>query len=74
MDSLIFTSDAVKASKVEEAVSTNRYQLSVLQSDTQEKSKDVADREIEDEVQVENVERPVDLYKVWFFCIILQVG
>lgn len=64
MDSLIFTSDSVKTSKFEEIVTANRDQVSVLQTDTQEISKDVAHGKKEIEVQVENVERPVDLYKV----------
>ncbi|KAG8654276.1 hypothetical protein MANES_05G117300v8 [Manihot esculenta] len=63
MDSLIFTSDSVKTSKFEEIVTANRDQVSVLQTDTQEISKDVAHGKKEIEVQVENVERPVDLYK-----------
>uniref|UniRef100_A0A2C9VXU1 SURP motif domain-containing protein n=1 Tax=Manihot esculenta TaxID=3983 RepID=A0A2C9VXU1_MANES len=66
MDSLIFTSDSVKTSKFEEIVTANRDQVSVLQTDTQEISKDVAHGKKEIEVQVENVERPVDLYKAIF--------
>ncbi|KAF2298853.1 hypothetical protein GH714_028325 [Hevea brasiliensis] len=65
MDSLIFTSDSVKATKLEENVTANRDQVSLLQTDSQI-SKDVADGEKEVEVQVENVERPVDLYKAIF--------
>ncbi|KAF2298863.1 hypothetical protein GH714_028389 [Hevea brasiliensis] len=65
MDSLIFTSDSVKATKLEENVTANRDQVSLLQTDSQI-SKDVADGEKEVEVQVENVERPVDLYMAIF--------
>jgi len=63
MDSLIVTSD-LKAMKMEEAFSADRNQPLALQFSPQEVSKDVVDRETEPEVQVENVERPVDLYKV----------
>ena len=62
MDSLIVTSD-LKAMKMEEAFSADRNQPLALQFSPQV-SKDVVDRETEPEVQVENVERPVDLYKV----------
>uniref|UniRef100_A0A2P2L2P4 RNA binding protein n=3 Tax=Rhizophora mucronata TaxID=61149 RepID=A0A2P2L2P4_RHIMU len=66
MDTLIFTSDTAKATKVEETVGSHKDQPSIFQSDAQEISKNVADRELEDEVEVENVERPVDLYKAIF--------
>ncbi|KAJ6359091.1 hypothetical protein OIU76_000744 [Salix suchowensis] len=65
MDSLIVTSD-LKAMKMEEAFSADRNQPLALQFSPQEVSKDVVDRETEPEVQVENVERPVDLYKAIF--------
>lgn len=60
MDSLIFTSDTVKVAKVEETVSA----IADTKSDAVKISKDEANKEIEVEVEVENVERPVDLYKV----------
>ncbi|CAK7323153.1 unnamed protein product [Dovyalis caffra] len=64
MDSLIVTSD-LKAMKMEEAFSADRNQP-LVQSSAQEVSKDVVDSEIEVKVHVENVERPVDLYKAIF--------
>uniref|UniRef100_A0A5B7CE04 Putative G patch domain-containing protein 1 n=1 Tax=Davidia involucrata TaxID=16924 RepID=A0A5B7CE04_DAVIN len=66
MDSLIFTSDSVKATKVEETVIANRDPLPVPQPGVEEISREVTEREIEVEVEVENVERPVDLYKAIF--------
>ncbi|KAK9278310.1 hypothetical protein L1049_027875 [Liquidambar formosana] len=66
MDSLIFTSDFVKATNVEETVTANREPLSVSQSNALGTSIEVADKEIEVTVEVENVERPVDLYKAIF--------
>ncbi|KAF9671401.1 hypothetical protein SADUNF_Sadunf12G0043600 [Salix dunnii] len=65
MDSLIVRSD-LKAMKMEEAFSADRNQPLALQFSTQEVSKDVVDRETEPGIQVENVERPVDLYKAIF--------
>ncbi|KAJ4838590.1 hypothetical protein Tsubulata_047105 [Turnera subulata] len=62
MDSLIFTSDSIKPTKLEETVVPRRIQ----QSSALEVSEDVADREIDVEVPIENVERPVDLYKAIF--------
>ncbi|EEF50668.1 RNA binding protein, putative [Ricinus communis] len=66
LDSLIFTSDSVKPTKLEETTNANRDRISNLQSGTQKISKDAADSEKVVEVQVENVERPVDLYKAIF--------
>lgn len=66
MDSLIFMPDLVKAANPEETAMLNKVQSSVPQSDSEFKNKEVADREIEVEVEVENVERPVDLYKASF--------
>lgn len=63
MDSLVFTSDSVKSTTVDETVTSK---LPVAQLDPQQFSKDVNDREIEVNVEVEKVERPVDLYKVFF--------
>ena len=63
MDSLIFMPDSVKHAQVEE---TKAYSdsLPVPQSGMEDISKKEADREVEVDVEVENVERPVDLYKV----------
>lgn len=62
MDSLIFLPDSVKGAKPEEDV-TNR-DLPIAQINAQETIEDVAGKE--SEIEVENVERPVDLYKVLF--------
>ncbi|XP_024030764.1 G patch domain-containing protein TGH [Morus notabilis] len=66
IDTLIFTPDSIKTKNIEETVTENRDSFATPQSDTQGKSKDVADKELEVEVEVENVERPVDLYKAIF--------
>ncbi|KAK2986131.1 hypothetical protein RJ640_024680, partial [Escallonia rubra] len=56
MDSLIFMPDSVKDAKVEETAA--------LRKDLSSESKEVTDIEVE--VEAENVERPVDLYKAIF--------
>ncbi|KAJ7956557.1 G patch domain-containing protein TGH [Quillaja saponaria] len=66
LDSLLFTSDSVKAAKMEEPATSKKDLLPVLQSDAQDISKNVAEIETEVEVEVGNVERPVDLYKAIF--------
>lgn len=63
MDSLVFTSDSVKSTTVDETVTSK---LPVAQLDPQQFSTDVNAREIEVNMEVEKVERPVDLYKVFF--------
>lgn len=70
MDSLIFMTDSVKSTKVEECVTDRR--LSSVPEASQEEIK-TSEKEIEVEIEVENVERPVDLYKVinqWYFQLI----
>ncbi|KAF3437303.1 hypothetical protein FNV43_RR20056 [Rhamnella rubrinervis] len=57
IDTLIFTPDSVKARDREETAKPSRDQRI---------SEDAAEKEIEVEVEVENVERPVDLYKAIF--------
>lgn len=64
MDTLIFTSDSVKATKEEETIVVKRDSYHMPQPEARGVSKDVADNESGGEVEVENVERPVDLYKV----------
>lgn len=64
IDTLIFTADSVKANSTNGRGTGNSVSFTSPQSDTQGISKDVAEKEIESEVPVENVERPVDLYKV----------
>jgi hypothetical protein len=73
IDSLIFTSDSAKATKVKETVAANRDSFPTPQSDVQGISQDIANKEIEAEVEVENVERPVDLYKVLSICSIIII-
>lgn len=64
MDSLIFTSDSVKGTKVEEPV-TSKKDISPLQQSTNKNiTKSTTENETEGNVEVENIERPVDLYKV----------
>ncbi|KAK3040886.1 hypothetical protein RJ639_027881 [Escallonia herrerae] len=58
MDALIFMPDSVKDAKVEETAA--------LRKDLFSESKEVTDIEAEVEVEAENVERPVDLYKAIF--------
>ncbi|CAB4281217.1 unnamed protein product [Prunus armeniaca] len=66
METLIFTSDSGKDTKAEEIVIAKGVSFPVAQSDAQGLSKDAADKESEVEVEAENVERPVDLYKAIF--------
>ncbi|KAL5748960.1 hypothetical protein ACOSQ2_026257 [Xanthoceras sorbifolium] len=66
MDSLIFMSDSVKPTKLEESDAVNKVPCTAPQSDVPGMSKNVAEKETEVEVEVENVERPVDLYKAIF--------
>ncbi|KAI4335834.1 hypothetical protein L6164_014441 [Bauhinia variegata] len=66
MDSFIFTSDFVKASKTDEAATGKKILSPLQQSENQNSTKDSAEHVTEVEVEVENVERPVDLYKAIF--------
>ncbi|KAM5571061.1 G patch domain-containing protein TGH [Rosa sericea] len=66
IETLIFTSDSVKATKEEETIIVKRDSYQMPQPEAQGISKDVADNESGGEVEVENVERPVDLYKAIF--------
>ncbi|CAL5198514.1 unnamed protein product [Lathyrus oleraceus] len=66
MDSLIFTSDSVNGTKVEEPVTAKRDISTLQQSANQDKNKSIVENETEEEVEVENIERPVDLYKAIF--------
>lgn len=63
IDSLIFMSDSIEPTKSEQSV---KSLYSAPQSEAPEVRRDVTDKETEVEVEVENVERPVDLYKVIF--------
>lgn len=64
MDSLLFMPDSVKSGKVEETTK-GRTSLPGLSLDIKEIDKE-ADEQIEVNVEVENVERPIDLYKAIF--------
>uniref|UniRef100_A0A7N0VCU4 Uncharacterized protein n=1 Tax=Kalanchoe fedtschenkoi TaxID=63787 RepID=A0A7N0VCU4_KALFE len=65
MDSLIFTTDSVKATKAEENVTLSKELLTSQPGYFEnETNKDSSENGPEEEVEVENVERPVDLYKV----------
>lgn len=65
MDSLIFTSDSVKG-KVKEPVTAKKDISTLQQSANKGINKSIAENETEEEVEVENIERPVDLYKAIF--------
>lgn len=67
MDSFVFTSDSVKATKFEGDNPPIRDQVIAPLSDAEEMTKHMANSEKEVEVETENVERPVDLYKVCYF-------
>ncbi|WCJ22025.1 G patch domain-containing protein TGH [Euphorbia peplus] len=67
MDSFVFTSDSVKATMLEGNIPPNRDQLATSSfTDPEEMSKQIVNGEKEVEVEAENVERPVDLYKAIF--------
>ncbi|GLT76532.1 hypothetical protein SLA2020_481850 [Shorea laevis] len=63
LDSLIFMADSVKATKLGEDVTINR-DLPASQNNSEKITEKVAEQEVK--VEVENVERPVDLYKAIF--------
>lgn len=71
MDSLFFIPDPVKLTKVEESAITSSDMLSMPLNNQQ--SSDVDEKTPEDKVEVEVVGRPVDLYKVFYFSVKLQV-
>ncbi|XP_020226167.1 G patch domain-containing protein TGH [Cajanus cajan] len=66
MDSLIFTSDSVKVTKVDETVSSKKDISPFQQSANKDMTKSITENETEVDVEVENIERPVDLYKAIF--------
>lgn len=61
MDSLILMPDFIKTSNAEEHTTREHASSSVLQLESSKPGKEDGENEI---VEVENVERPVDLYKV----------
>ncbi|MED6192270.1 hypothetical protein PIB30_008476 [Stylosanthes scabra] len=65
LDSLIFTSHSVKGTEIEEPVLAKNISH-VQQSADQDITKSTAESETEGDVEVENIERPVDLYKAIF--------
>ncbi|PIN18438.1 putative RNA binding protein, contains G-patch domain [Handroanthus impetiginosus] len=62
MDSLILLPDSVKAANVEERVASPLFP----QANDGKQGRETTEKEVENEVEVENVERPVDLYKAIF--------
>lgn len=72
MDSLIFTSDFVKETKTENTVAASRESFP-SQSEA-EATDNVLNSESEIETNNNNVERPVDLYKVWVTFFLLHIS
>ncbi|TKY54961.1 G patch domain-containing protein TGH [Spatholobus suberectus] len=66
MDSLIFTSDSVKGTKVDEPVTSKKDISPLQQSTNKDITKNITENETEGDGEVENIERPVDLYKAIF--------
>ncbi|KAL0284879.1 UNVERIFIED_CONTAM: G patch domain-containing protein TGH [Sesamum angustifolium] len=66
MDSLIFMPDSIKTANVEEHIRTEHPSSLVPQVHSGKQGGETTDKEVENEVEVENVERPVDLYKAIF--------
>lgn len=64
MDTLIFMPDSIRTANVEEHVSEERTSSLVPQVHNRKQDRGTNEKEVENEVEVENVERPVDLYKV----------
>lgn len=64
MDSLIFTADSVKSNKVEESLAAKQYISHVQEFANQDITKSITENETKGDEEVENIERPVDLYKV----------
>ena len=62
LDTLIFTSNSVKSTKVEEPLTSTLTPSP--QSNAEEKDEDASGNVNEKEIEVECVDRPVDLYKV----------
>lgn len=65
MDSLIFMPDSIRTANVEEHNNSGkRTSKSAPQENNGKKDTETAEKEAEIEVEVANVERPIDLYKV----------
>ncbi|KAH6769549.1 SWAP domain-containing protein [Perilla frutescens var. hirtella] len=65
MDSLIFMPDSIRTATVED-VSVEQTSSSVPQANNGNKDRETTEKVVENEVEVENVERPIDLYKAIF--------
>lgn len=79
MDSLIFLPDSTRPVKVEETAAAVTDSLSVPPSGSEDISSKEATGEFQTDVEVENVDRPVDLYKVRgllsrSICYVLHAG
>ncbi|KAL2338275.1 hypothetical protein Fmac_012721 [Flemingia macrophylla] len=66
MDSLIFTSDSVKVNKVDGPVFSKKDITPLQQLTNDDMTKSFTENKTEGDVEVENIERPVDLYKAIF--------
>lgn len=66
MDTLIFMPDTIVASDVKESVILDRDSPSISQIGNKEKDGDLVEEDIKGGLEIENIERPVDLYKAIF--------
>ncbi|KAL6532037.1 hypothetical protein OROGR_014007 [Orobanche gracilis] len=66
LDSLIFMPDSIKTAKVEEHVAVGKASVLVSQMHKGRPVTEPTEKEVKNEVEVENIERPVDLYKAIF--------
>ncbi|KAL0413861.1 UNVERIFIED_CONTAM: G patch domain-containing protein TGH [Sesamum radiatum] len=74
MDSLIFMPDSIKTANVEEHIRTEHPSSLVPQVHNGKQGGETTDKEVVSEVEVENVERPVDLYKVLLLLLGLPIN
>lgn len=73
LDTLIFTSNSVKSTKIEEALTSTKDHSLLRQWSAEEKDQDASENENEKEIVVECVDRPVDLYKVLHFVLLRRI-
>ena len=66
LDSLVFTSDSATSTRTKDATISGD-QSSLVPKSNLETSAGMGSKEAEVAVEIENVERPVDLYKVFAF-------
>lgn len=64
MDTLIFMPDTNAASEVKKSATLDRDLPSISQLGNKENDGDLVEDDIKDSMEVEHIERPVDLYKV----------